>query len=75
MIAVVDPFTGLAGDMFLAALLDVGAPLATVHNAVGSTGLTGWSLSAQAVDAHGLRAPRASGCRSATPPPSGTPRS
>lgn len=58
MIAVVDPFTGLAGDMFLAALLDAGAPLAAVHKALGSTGLTGWSLSAQTVDEHGLRATR-----------------
>jgi pyridinium-3,5-bisthiocarboxylic acid mononucleotide nickel chelatase len=60
VIAVVDPFTGLAGDMFLGALLDAGAPLATVQKAVGSTGLTGWSLSAEAVDEHGLRATRVS---------------
>ena len=58
MIAVLDPFTGLAGDMFLAALLDAGAALDAVRDAVTSTGLTGWSLSAGPVSEHGLHATR-----------------
>jgi uncharacterized protein (DUF111 family) len=38
MICVLDPFAGLAGDVFLAALLDTGAPLGEVRAsiAVGS---------------------------------------
>ncbi len=58
MIAVLDPFAGLAGDMFLAALLDAGASLAAVRAAVASTGLDGWALEAQQVDDHGLAATR-----------------
>ena len=58
MIAVVDPYTGLAGDMFLAALLDAGAPLEDVRAAVRSTGLTGWSLHFDTIVDHGLRAGR-----------------
>jgi pyridinium-3,5-bisthiocarboxylic acid mononucleotide nickel chelatase len=56
MIAIVDPFAGLAGDMFLAALLDAGASLDAVRAAVTSTGLTGWELSAERVVDHGLAA-------------------
>ncbi len=58
MIAVLDPFAGLAGDMFLAALLDAGASLDAVRAAVDSTGLSGWSLDAEPVVDHGLRATR-----------------
>lgn len=58
MIALVDPFTGLAGDMFLAALLDAGAPLDAVREAVASTGLTGWALTAERTVDHGLSAIR-----------------
>lgn len=58
MIAVLDPFAGLAGDMFLAALLDAGASLDRVRAAVASTGLDGWALEAERVDDHGLRATR-----------------
>ncbi|HEY2296494.1 MAG TPA: nickel pincer cofactor biosynthesis protein LarC [Jatrophihabitans sp.] len=58
MIAVVDPFTGLAGDMFLAALLDAGASLDAVRASIVDTGLTGWTLRADALIDHGLRASR-----------------
>jgi uncharacterized protein (TIGR00299 family) protein len=54
----INPFTGLAGDMLLAALLDAGAPLARVREAVASTGLTGWELTAERVTDHGLAATR-----------------
>ncbi|MFC4533166.1 nickel pincer cofactor biosynthesis protein LarC [Sphaerisporangium dianthi] len=49
MILYLNPFTGLAGDMLLAALLDAGASLDAVRRAVDLTGLTGWRLSAERV--------------------------
>jgi pyridinium-3,5-bisthiocarboxylic acid mononucleotide nickel chelatase len=52
----VNPFTGLAGDMFLAALLDAGAPVDAVRSAVTATGLTGWELTAGRVTTHGVTA-------------------
>ena len=30
----IDPFSGASGDMFLAALVDVGAPFETIQNTV-----------------------------------------
>jgi uncharacterized protein (TIGR00299 family) protein len=39
-----NPFSGISGDMLLAALLGLGAPLETVRDAVRSTGLDGWRL-------------------------------
>lgn len=56
MICWINPFTGLAGDMLLAALLDAGAPLRDVRAAIGATGLTGWELTCDRVIAHGLSA-------------------
>ena len=58
-ICVISPFTGLAGDMLLAALLDAGAPPATVRAAVASSGLTGWELRVESLVTHGLTAARA----------------
>lgn len=60
MIAVLDPFAGLAGDMFLAALLDAGADLDAVRAAISSSGLTGWQLTAETVIDHGLSATQVS---------------
>ncbi|MEJ3654198.1 nickel pincer cofactor biosynthesis protein LarC [Actinomycetes bacterium KLBMP 9759] len=54
-----NPFSGISGDMFLGALLDLGAPLDGVRAAVASTGLTGWSLDAQRVTRAGVSATRA----------------
>jgi pyridinium-3,5-bisthiocarboxylic acid mononucleotide nickel chelatase len=54
----INPFTGLAGDMLLAALLDAGAPLDAVRSAVTATGLTGWELSCERITSHGLSATR-----------------
>ncbi|ACU73775.1 protein of unknown function DUF111 [Catenulispora acidiphila DSM 44928] len=58
MICWINPFTGLAGDMLLAALLDAGAPLEQVRTAVAATGLTGWELTAERVSDHGLTGTR-----------------
>ncbi|MEU8516878.1 nickel pincer cofactor biosynthesis protein LarC [Kitasatospora sp. NPDC048722] len=56
MICWINPFTGLAGDMLLGALLDVGAPLEQIRASVAATGLTGWELHAERVTVHGLTA-------------------
>lgn len=56
MICWINPATGLAGDMLLAALLDAGAPLRRVREAISATGLTGWELTCDRVLAHGLSA-------------------
>ncbi|CAG6395912.1 nickel pincer cofactor biosynthesis protein LarC [Streptomyces cocklensis] len=58
MICWINPFSGLAGDMLLAALIDAGAPVDRIREAIGSTGLTGWELSAERVTTHGLAAVR-----------------
>jgi pyridinium-3,5-bisthiocarboxylic acid mononucleotide nickel chelatase len=44
--------------MLLGALLDAGAPLAAVRDAVSATGLTGWELASETVTTHGLVATR-----------------
>ncbi|MCG5212589.1 nickel pincer cofactor biosynthesis protein LarC [Streptosporangium soli] len=59
MICWITPFTGIAGDMTLGALIDAGAPLEGIEAAIGSTGLTGWELTAERVVTHGLAATRA----------------
>lgn len=59
MICWLNPASGLAGDMFLAGLLDAGAPVDAVRDAVASTGLTGWELHVERVVDHGLAATRA----------------
>ncbi|ROP42106.1 nickel pincer cofactor biosynthesis protein LarC [Saccharothrix texasensis] len=58
-VCVISPFTGLAGDMLLAALVDAGAPLEAVRAAVADTGLTGWDLAVTPVLTHGLTGRRA----------------
>ena len=39
-----DAFSGAAGDMIVAALIDLGVPLAVVEDAVGATGISGYEL-------------------------------
>lgn len=58
MICWINPFTGLAGDMLLAALIDAGAPEDRIRQAVASTGLTGWELAVERITTHGLAAVR-----------------
>jgi uncharacterized protein (TIGR00299 family) protein len=54
----INPATGLAGDMLLAALIDAGAPLDDIRGAIAATGLDGWQLTAERVTDHGLAATR-----------------
>ena len=56
MICVINPSTGLTGDMLLGALVDAGAPLARIRAAISATGLTGWDLTAAPITDHGLSA-------------------
>ncbi len=58
-ICVISPFTGLAGDMLLAALIDAGAPLEKVKAAIASSGLPGWELRIERFLTHGLTTARA----------------
>lgn len=58
MICWINPFAGLAGDMLLAALIHAGAPEDRVKEAIASTGLTGWDLTAERLTTHGLAAMR-----------------
>ncbi|MEU6431233.1 nickel pincer cofactor biosynthesis protein LarC [Microbispora sp. NPDC046973] len=58
MILYLNPFTGVAGDMLLGALLDAGASLDAVRRAVAATGLTGWRLEAERVRTGALSATR-----------------
>jgi uncharacterized protein (TIGR00299 family) protein len=59
LIVWLNPVSGISGDMFLGALLDVGAPLDGVRAAVAATGLAGWDLSAERVSRGGIAATRA----------------
>ena len=58
MICWINPFTGLAGDMLLGGLLDAGASLEAVRQAITGTGLTGWELTCARISSHGLSATR-----------------
>jgi uncharacterized protein (TIGR00299 family) protein len=56
MIVWLNPFSGISGDMLLGALLDLGAPLDGVRDAIAGTGLTGWGLGTREVRRGGMRA-------------------
>jgi uncharacterized protein (TIGR00299 family) protein len=59
MILWLNPTSGLSGDMLLGALLDLGAPLDAVRDALDPLGLPGWSVAAEPTARGGLRATRA----------------
>lgn len=48
--------SGVSGDMLLGALVDLGAPLAVLNDAIAELGIDGLSLSARSVDKSGIAA-------------------
>jgi uncharacterized protein (TIGR00299 family) protein len=56
MILWLNPVSGVSGDMLLAALIDLGAPLQAINEAVASTGLTGWHIEVTRTQRQGLAA-------------------
>ncbi|OZC85307.1 TIGR00299 family protein [Rhodococcus sp. 06-418-1B] len=56
MILWLNPIAGISGDMMLGALLDLGAPIETIRDAIASTGITGWNLDVESVERQGVRA-------------------
>jgi len=55
-IAYFDCFSGIAGDMTLAALLDAGAPLDELRAALSSLPVEGWAIESEAVLRSGIHA-------------------
>jgi pyridinium-3,5-bisthiocarboxylic acid mononucleotide nickel chelatase len=55
-LAYLDCLSGISGDMTLGALVDAGADLALLNDAIGSLGLPGLRLAAQEVKKRGFRA-------------------
>jgi hypothetical protein len=51
-----EPIGGIAGDMFLAAALDLGLPRSELTQVLGTLGLPGWRLEVAAVEVDGIRA-------------------
>ncbi len=58
MILWLNPFSGISGDMLLGALIDVGAPIDGIRDAVAGTGLSGWELNTERVVRGGISATR-----------------
>jgi len=52
----VDPIGGAAGDMLIAAFIDLGVPLAAIERAVQATGLTGYELDIGRREKHAIAA-------------------
>jgi pyridinium-3,5-bisthiocarboxylic acid mononucleotide nickel chelatase len=57
-IAVFDPFSGASGDMILAALVDAGAPLASMQDAVAQLGIEDVRITSQPASAGAVRGTR-----------------
>jgi uncharacterized protein (TIGR00299 family) protein len=55
-VAYLDPFSGVSGDLFLGALVDVGVPIADLQSAVDRLGVDGLKLSAAPVVRGGIGA-------------------
>ncbi len=56
---ILDPFGGLAGDMLLGALVDLGAPAEELRAGLASLGIPGWSLEVEQTERRGLGCTRA----------------
>jgi pyridinium-3,5-bisthiocarboxylic acid mononucleotide nickel chelatase len=59
MIAYLDCFSGISGDMLLGALLDAGLPLDTLRAGLARLPLPGYTLDAERVSDHGITGTRA----------------
>jgi pyridinium-3,5-bisthiocarboxylic acid mononucleotide nickel chelatase len=59
MIAYLDCFSGISGDMLLGALLDAGLPLDTLREGLSCLPLPGYTLEAERVTDHGITGTRA----------------
>jgi uncharacterized protein (TIGR00299 family) protein len=57
-VALIEPFSGIAGDMTVAALLDLGLPLEELSRALASLPLDGYALAAEQVQRGPFRATR-----------------
>lgn len=55
---VVDPVSGVAGDMWLGALVDLGVPWEKLVQAVSDMGLNGYTLEHESVHSKGIKATR-----------------
>ena len=58
MHAYFDAFSGIAGDMTVAALLDLGVPFADLERTIGTLGLDGYALAAEPTEKGPIRATR-----------------
>ncbi len=54
----IDAFSGIAGDMLVGALLDLGVPLDTVESALGPLPLSGYEIQTERVERSGIAATR-----------------
>lgn len=59
MLAYLDCFSGISGDMLLGALIDAGADLAMLRAGLASLPVTGYALDIEPVTQHGLHGTRA----------------
>jgi pyridinium-3,5-bisthiocarboxylic acid mononucleotide nickel chelatase len=57
-IAVFDPFSGASGDMILGALVDAGAPLASIQDAVSRVGIEGVRITSRPARSGAVRGTR-----------------
>jgi pyridinium-3,5-bisthiocarboxylic acid mononucleotide nickel chelatase len=55
-VLVLEPFSGVSGDMFLGAMLDLGVPLKKIADGLRCLPVGGYRLSAETVDRAGIRA-------------------
>lgn len=56
MILLLNPLSGISGDMLLGALLDLGAPLDVIEEAIRETEVEGWSIRPERVSKDGIGA-------------------